>query len=111
MLKHFFPVLQKKFSTWRQLWVWLAQAEKSAGVKISSEGAEAEITDAQIAEMEAKVNDIDFAKAAEEERRLRHDVMAHVHTFGAACPLAMPIIHLGATSCYVTDNADLIVIR
>jgi len=102
---------QKKFSTWRQLWVWLARAEKWAGVKISSEGAEAEITDAQIAEMEAKVNDIDFAKAAEEERRLRHDVMAHVHTFGAACPSAMPIIHLGATSCYVTDNADLIVIR
>jgi len=103
---------QKKFSTWRQLWVWLAEAEQTAGVKISDEsGGQSEITDAQIAEMKSKIEDIDFKKAAEEERRLRHDVMAHVHTFGAACPSAMPIIHLGATSCYVTDNADLIVLR
>ena len=61
--------------------------------------------------MESKVDDIDFAAAAEEEKRRKHDVMAHVHTFGEACPSAKGIIHLGATSCYVTDNTDLIVIR
>lgn len=62
------------------------------------------ITDAQILEMEAHEKDIDFAMAAEEERKLRHDVMAHVHTFAHCCPTAAPIIHLGATSCYVGDN-------
>lgn len=62
------------------------------------------ITDAQVSEMEAHVEDIDFAMAAEEERKLRHDVMAHVHTFAYCCPTAAPIIHLGATSCYVGDN-------
>lgn len=62
------------------------------------------ITDAQIAEMESHAEDIDFAVAAEEERKLRHDVMAHVHTFAHCCPTAAPIIHLGATSCYVGDN-------
>ena len=61
--------------------------------------------------MESKVSDIDFALAAEEEKRRKHDVMAHVHTFGEACPSAKGIIHLGATSCYVTDNTDLVVIR
>lgn len=92
----------RKFSTWRRLWVELARAEQALGLPI---------TDAQIAEMEAKVHEIDYARAAEEERRRRHDVMAHVHTFGAACPGAAPIIHLGATSCYVTDNTDLILMR
>uniref|UniRef100_A0A3P9BGL1 Adenylosuccinate lyase n=1 Tax=Maylandia zebra TaxID=106582 RepID=A0A3P9BGL1_9CICH len=69
------------------------------------------ITDAQIAEMESHAEDIDFAVAAEEERKLRHDVMAHVHTFAHCCPTAAPIIHLGATSCYVGDNTDLIALR
>ncbi|MEO6807537.1 MAG: adenylosuccinate lyase [Isosphaeraceae bacterium] len=93
---------QRKFSTWRRLWVALADAEKSLGLNI---------TDAQINELRAKVDDIDFDAAKEHERRLRHDVMAHVHTLGDAAPAARPIIHLGATSCYVTDNTDLILIR
>ncbi|XP_073816114.1 adenylosuccinate lyase [Musca autumnalis] len=93
---------QKKFSTWRQLWVWLAEAEKSLGL---------EITDAQIAEMKANINNVDFEAAAAEERLTRHDVMAHVHVFAKQCPLAAPIIHLGATSCYVGDNTDLIILR
>lgn len=99
---------QKKFSTWRQLWVWLAKGEKAMGVKVDGES---EISDEQIADMEANVNKIDFAVAAEEERRRKHDVMAHVHAFGVAAPKARGIIHLGATSCFVTDNADLIVIK
>ncbi len=92
----------KKFSTWRKLWVALARAEKKMGLAIS---------DAQIAEMEAHIYDIDYEYAAKMENELRHDVMAHVHTFGKACPSAMPIIHLGATSCYVTDNTDIIIMR
>uniref|UniRef100_A0AAX7T4Z3 Adenylosuccinate lyase n=1 Tax=Astatotilapia calliptera TaxID=8154 RepID=A0AAX7T4Z3_ASTCA len=86
---------KKKFTTWRKLWIFLAKAEKALGLPI---------TDAQIAEMESHAEDIDFAMAAEEERKLRHDVMAHVHTFAHCCPTAAPIIHLGATSCYVGDN-------
>lgn len=66
------------------------------------------ITEAQIKEMESHQKDIDFAKAAEEERKLRHDVMAHVHTFAHCCPTAAPIIHLGATSCYVGDNTVIL---
>ncbi|XP_075148053.1 adenylosuccinate lyase [Haematobia irritans] len=93
---------QKKFSTWRQLWIWLAEAEKSLGL---------DITDAQIAEMKAHMNSVDFNAAAAEERLTRHDVMAHVHVFAKQCPLAAPIIHLGATSCYVGDNTDLIILR
>lgn len=92
----------KKFSTWRKLWVALARAEQKLGLAI---------TDAQIAEMEANIHNIDYAYAAEMERNLRHDVMAHVHAFGKACPAAFPIIHLGATSCYVGDNTDLILMR
>lgn len=69
------------------------------------------ITDEQLAEMEANLTNIDYAMAAEEEKKRRHDVMAHVHTFGVCAPLAASIIHLGATSCYVGDNADLIVFR
>jgi adenylosuccinate lyase len=91
-----------KFSTWRRLWVALARAEKELGLDISGE---------QIAQMEAHIFDIDYEYAAEMEEKLRHDVMAHVHAFGKACPLAMPIIHLGATSCYVGDNTDIIVMR
>ncbi len=91
-----------KFSTWRRLWLELAKAEQSLGLPISP---------AQLAEMSAHLTDIDYALAAAEERKRRHDVMAHVHTFGVVCPTAAPIIHLGATSCYVTDNTDLIVMR
>ncbi|XP_067928085.1 adenylosuccinate lyase-like [Watersipora subatra] len=92
----------KKFTTWRRLWLLLAKSQKTLGLDIS---------DKQIEEMEANVDNIDFKMAAEQERRCRHDVMAHVHTFAAACPTAAPIIHLGATSCYVGDNTDLIVLR
>ncbi len=92
-----------KFSTWRRLWIALAKAEKALGIP--------NITDEQIAEMEAHIDDIDYDKAREYESRLRHDVMAHVHTYGDACPSARPIIHLGATSCYVGDNTDIIVMR
>ncbi|XP_069052979.1 adenylosuccinate lyase [Lepisosteus oculatus] len=93
---------RKKFTTWRKLWIFLAKAEKELGLAVTEE---------QIAEMESQAEEIDFPRAAEEERRLRHDVMAHVHTFAHACPRAAPIIHLGATSCYVGDNTDLIVLR
>jgi adenylosuccinate lyase len=93
---------QRRFTTWRKLWVILAEAEKELGLPI---------TDAQIAELKAHVEDIDFAAAAAYEKKLRHDVMAHVHAYGDACPTARPIIHLGATSCYVTDNTDLILMR
>jgi len=93
---------QKKFSTWRQLWLWLAEAEKELGL---------DITDGQLAAMRDNINNIDYELAAEQERKVRHDVMAHVHTFGVAAPVAAPIIHLGATSCYVGDNADLIQLR
>ena len=91
-----------KFSTWRRLWVALAKAEQTLGIEIS---------DAQIAEMEAHITDIDYDAAAKYEHQLRHDVMAHVHAFGDLCPTARPIIHLGATSCYVGDNTDIIVMR
>ena len=91
-----------KFSTFRKLWIALAKAEKALGVHI---------TDEQISEMEAHIYDIDYEAAAEYEKQLRHDVMAHVHTFGDVCPKARPIIHYGATSCYVGDNTDIIVMR
>uniref|UniRef100_A0A8C8TU16 Adenylosuccinate lyase n=1 Tax=Peromyscus maniculatus bairdii TaxID=230844 RepID=A0A8C8TU16_PERMB len=84
-----------KFQTWRQLWLWLAEAEQTLGLPI---------TDEQIQEMKSNLTNIDFQMAAEEEKRLRHDVMAHVHTFGHCCPKAAGIVHLGATSCYVGDN-------
>ncbi len=93
---------QRKFGTWRRLWVALAAAEQQLGLPI---------TDEQLEQLRAHVDDIDFQAAAAHERRLRHDVMAHVHTYGDACPAARPIIHLGATSCYVTDNTDLILLR
>lgn len=93
---------QKKFSTWRQLWINLAKAEKELGLQI---------TDAQITEMEVNVNNVDFVAAAAEESLTRHDVMAHVHVFAKQCPTAAPIIHLGATSCFVGDNTDLIILK
>jgi adenylosuccinate lyase len=100
MLYVFSP--DKKFSTWRRLWIALARAEMKLGLNV---------TQAQINEMEAHITDIDYDLAASYEKELRHDVMAHVHTFGAVCPKAMPIIHLGATSCYVGDNTDVILMR
>ena len=92
----------KKFSTWRRLWVALARAEMELGLPITQE---------QVSEMEAHLTDIDYEMAAKKERELRHDVMAHIHTFGSLCPKAMPIIHLGATSCYVGDNTDILLMR
>ncbi len=89
-------------STWRRLWVALAEAEHELGLPVST---------AQIEELRSAVDDVDFALAAKYEKELRHDVMAHVHTYGDRCPSAKGIIHLGATSCYVTDNTDLILMR
>lgn len=91
-----------KFSTWRRIWLELAKAQQKLGLPITA---------AQIRQMEQHLTDIDYAKAAELEAKFRHDVMAHVHTFGLAAPKAAPIIHLGATSCDITDNADLIILR
>jgi adenylosuccinate lyase len=91
-----------KHSTWRRLWVVLAESQRELGLGI---------TQSQIDELKSHIDDIDFANAAAHEKRLRHDVMAHVHAYGDVCPTAKPIIHLGATSCYVTDNTDLILMR
>lgn len=88
-----------RYSTWRKLWVALAETEKELGI---------DITDEQIAEMKAHVEDIDYDVVAAREKECRHDVMAHVYEFGTKCPSAKGIIHLGATSCYVTDNAEVI---
>lgn len=89
----------RKFSTWRKLWLALATAEKQLGLAI---------TDEQLQAMKEHLTDIDYEYATEMEKKFRHDVMAHVHAFGKVAPVAMPIIHLGATSCYVGDNADII---
>ncbi|MDY3362946.1 adenylosuccinate lyase [Riemerella anatipestifer] len=91
-----------KFQNWRKLWIALAEIEKDLGLDISDE---------QINQMKDKAKDIDYTKAAEYEKRFRHDVMAHVHTYGDVAPLAKPIIHLGATSAFVGDNTDLIQMR
>jgi adenylosuccinate lyase len=91
-----------RYTLWRTTWLALAEAEAELGLPI---------TEAQLAEMRANLAPIDFAKAADYERRMRHDVFAHLHTFGDACPQARPILHLGATSAFVTDNTDLILIR
>ncbi len=101
---------QRKFSTWRRLWVALAEAQQELGL-LADDGVTPRITATQLAELRAHVDDIDFARAAEYERRLRHDVMAHIRAYADACPAAAGIIHLGATSCYVTDNTDLILMR
>ena len=91
-----------KFRTWRKLWIALAEIEKDLGL---------EITDEQIVELKANAENIDYDKAAEYEKKFRHDVMAHVHTYGDVAPSAKGIIHLGATSAFVGDNTDLIQIR
>src|SRR5690606_20464860 len=90
------------FSTWRRLWLALAQAERELGLNI---------TDEQLEQLRNHLDDIDFDKAAEYERRLRHDVMAHVHALGDVAPAARPIIHLGATSQFVGCNTELLQIR
>ena len=91
-----------RIQTWRKLWVALARAEHKLGLPVSAE---------QVADLEAHITDIDYEMAARREKEVRHDVMAHVYTYGKAAPSAAGIIHLGATSCYVTDNADLIIYR
>ncbi len=89
----------RKFSTWRRLWIALAESEKELGLPI---------TDEQIEQMKAHITDIDYETADKREHEVRHDVMAHIYTYGLSCPDAKPIIHLGATSCYVGDNTDII---
>ena len=91
-----------KFSTWRRLWISLAKAEMATGLDISDE---------QIAELEAHATDINYEDAEAYEKKLRHDVMAHIHAYGDLCPKARAIIHLGATSCYVGDNTDMIIMK
>lgn len=93
---------QRKFSNWRRLWVALAESQQELGL---------EITDQQLDELRSQVDNIDFDKARDYEQQLRHDVMAHLRTYADACPAAGPIIHLGATSCFVTDNTDLLLLR
>ena len=100
MLYNFSP--NNKFRTWRKLWIALAEIERDLGLDISEE---------QIRQLKEQAENIDFAKAAEYEKKFRHDVMAHVHTYGDVAPLAKGIIHLGATSAFVGDNTDLIQIR
>ena len=92
----------KKFSTWRRLWVALARAEMKLGLPV---------TQKQVDQLEANIENIDYESAAAREKEVRHDVMAHVYTYGKACPDAKGIIHLGATSCYVGDNTDIIIMR
>ena len=91
-----------RYQTWRKLWVSLAKAERKLGLNITEE---------QIRELEAHITDIDYAVAAQREKLVRHDVMAHVYAYGQVAPSAAGIIHLGATSCYVTDNADIVIYR
>ncbi|MBC8089704.1 MAG: adenylosuccinate lyase [Phycisphaerae bacterium] len=93
---------QTRYSLWRELWLALAESQRELGINIPEEA---------IVQMREHLHDIDFVAVAEYERRFRHDVMAHVHAFGEVAPAARPFIHLGATSCYVTDNAELILMR
>ena len=93
---------QTRIETWRRLWVELARAESDLGLPITAE---------QVGALEAHISDIDFDYAAEKEKEFKHDVMAHIHAYGAVAPEAAGVIHLGATSCYVTDNADLVLYR
>ena len=92
----------KKFRTWRRLWIALAETEQELGLPI---------TDEQIEELKAHKDDINYEEARKQEAKVRHDVMAHVHAYGLQCPKAKGIIHLGATSCYVGDNTDVIIMR
>ncbi len=92
----------KKFKTWRRLWIALAEAERELGIPITQE---------QIDELKNNAENINYDVAQEQEKKVRHDVMAHVHAFGVQCPLAKGVIHLGATSCYVGDNTDIILMH
>lgn len=92
----------KKFTTWRRLWTALARAEMKLGLPVTQE---------QVEELEKNIDNIDYEAAAEREKLVRHDVMAHVYAYGLVCPKAKGIIHLGATSCYVGDNTDIIIMR
>ena len=100
MQKIFSP--DNRYSTWRKLWVALAESERELGLNI---------TTGQIDELKAHIYDINYDAESKYERELRHDVMAHVYAYGDLCPNARPIIHLGATSCYVTDPADILLLR
>ena len=91
-----------KFSTWRKLWVALAEGEKELGLNITEE---------QIAELKENIYNINYDEAIKREKEVRHDVMSHVYAYGLQCPNAKGIIHLGATSCYVGDNTDIIIMR
>ncbi len=93
---------QHKFTTWRRLWTLLADCERKLGLPVSQK---------QVDELRAHIEDVDFERAAAYEKDLRHDVMAHVHAYGDQCPGARAIIHLGATSCYVGDNTDILILR
>ncbi|MBR4223018.1 MAG: adenylosuccinate lyase, partial [Victivallales bacterium] len=100
-MQHIFSA-ENKFRTWRRLWIVLAEAEKELGLDVTQE---------QIDEMKSHQDDINYQVAEEQEKKVRHDVMSHVYAYGVQCPNAKPIIHLGATSCYVGDNTDIIVMR
>lgn len=100
----------RKFRTWRRLWLALAEAEAELGLT-ADDGVTPRIRPEQLDELRDHLDDVDLARAAQHEKRLRHDVMAHIHTLGEVAPGCRDIVHLGATSCYVTDNADLILMR
>ncbi len=100
----------RKYRTWRRLWLWLAEAQAELGL-CADDGVTPRIRPEQLAALREHLDDIDLERAAAYEQRFRHDVMAHIHTFQDAAPEAGDILHLGATSCYVTDNTDLILIR
>ena len=93
---------EKRFRLWRKLWIALAESEMELGLPVTQE---------QVDEMKAHAEDIDYERAEEYERQVRHDVMAHVKTFGDAAPKAAPIIHLGATSCFVDCNSEVMIMR
>jgi adenylosuccinate lyase len=101
---------QRKFSTWRRLWLALAEAQHELGL-LNDQGTAPRITPAQLDALRAHLDDIDLVRAEQYEREKRHDVVAHIHALGDAAPIARDIIHLGATSCYVTDNTDLLLMR
>ena len=101
---------QRRYGLWRRLWLALAEAQHELGLT-AADGVTPLITAEQLEAMRSHLDDIDWEKVAAYERRFRHDVTAHIYAFGDVCPQARPIIHLGATSCYVTDNADLILMR
>ena len=100
MLELFSP--DNRYRIWRKLWVSLAEAEMKLGLPVTPE---------QVSEMKAHTEDIDYTYVSRREKEVRHDVMAHVYDFGRAAPSAAGIIHLGATSCFVTDNADMVIYR